>query len=190
MPTNVALHVKNGCMDSVVLVWAKKGTGKLGCADFRVVFRNYRKRALAIDWRTLNKTLELKLDLPTDDIFPMDLWKADMGKVLKHVFIKPDPAGKMFGFLPKMATTSKGSIGSFLAVSFCERINSAANQVVTKGNSTLAPDEIDMLVTLRTNRRFMNYMREHHPQAAEQHLRMTVVKSTDNAESSDDEEDE
>jgi len=34
-----------------------------------------------------------------------------------------------FGYLPKMATTSKGSIGSLLASSFCERINSQANQV-------------------------------------------------------------
>jgi len=38
-------------------------------------------------------------------------------------------AGTNFGYLPKMATTSKGSIGSLLASSFCERINSQANQV-------------------------------------------------------------
>jgi len=34
-----------------------------------------------------------------------------------------------FGYLPKMTTTSQGSIGSLLVSSFCERINSQINQV-------------------------------------------------------------
>jgi len=42
---------------------------------------------------------------------------------------KPTVNGTNFGYLPKMVTTSKGSIGSLLASSFCEHINSQANQV-------------------------------------------------------------
>ena len=64
-----------------------------------------------------------------------------MGLIIKTEFIakdclpfkdKPAVDGTNFGYLPKMATTSRGSIGSLLALlasSFCERINSQANQV-------------------------------------------------------------
>ena len=41
---------------------------------------------------------------------------------------KPAVDGTNFGYPPKMATTSKGSISSLLASSFCERINSQSNQ--------------------------------------------------------------
>ena len=60
-----------------------------------------------------------------------------MGLIIKTEYIakdglpfkdKPALDGTNFGYLPKMATTSKGSIGSLLASSFCERINSQANQ--------------------------------------------------------------
>jgi len=62
----------------------------------------------------------------------------DMGLMIKTEDIakdglpfkdKPAVDGTNFGYLPKMSTTSKGSIGSLLASSFCERINSRANQV-------------------------------------------------------------
>ena len=64
-----------------------------------------------------------------------------------------------YGYLPNMALGSKGTIGGLLASSFCERINSAANLVVTNGNSLLGTDEINMLVTLRMNRDFMQFMK-------------------------------
>ena len=59
--------------------------------------------------------------------------------------IKSDPTRNKYGFLPKMATASKDQIGTWLASSFCERFNLVANQVVTKENYLLYPDEIDML---------------------------------------------
>ena len=105
----------------------------------------------------------------------MDLWDADMGKVLKHVFIDADPTGTVFGYVPQMAATSRGSIGSVLAASFCERINSAVNQVVTKGNTLLSDAELSMLVVLRVNRRFMAYMCEHHPEVSQQHFQKAVL---------------
>mmetsp|Transcript_28404 Transcript_28404/g.41868 ORF Transcript_28404/g.41868 Transcript_28404/m.41868 type:complete len:98 (-) Transcript_28404:298-591(-) len=61
-----------------------------------------------------------------------------------------------------MLLGSKGTIGALLASSFCERINSAANLVVTTGNSLLGTDEINMLVTLRMNRGFMQFMKRHY----------------------------
>ena len=51
-----------------------------------------------------------------------------------------------------------------MASSFCERINSCANIVVTKDNSLLSDEEIDKVVTLRMNRDFMEYMRTYYPE--------------------------
>ena len=55
-------------------------------------------------------------------------------------------------------------MGATMASSFCERINSCANLVCTKGNSVLSDDEIDKVVTLRMNREFMEYMRTNYPE--------------------------
>ena len=70
-----------------------------------------------------------------------------------------------------LIVASRGSIGGFLAASFCERINSCANHVLTDGNSLLSPDEINMLVTLRMNRNYMQFMRENHAKDG-QHKRL------------------
>jgi len=111
-----------------------------------------------------------------------------MGLVLKHVFINADKSHRLFGYLPKMATTSKGSIAANTAVSFCERINSAANVTMTKGNTLLGSEEVNMLTVLRVNRDFMKYMRKHHAVASQQHFNMTVISADDNAADSEDDE--
>ena len=84
-----------------------------------------------------------------------------MGKFI-HEIIKSGPTGKKHAFLPKIATDSKGSIGTCLASSFCERVNLFVNQVVTKVNNFLAPNAIDVLTTLRMNIEFMKFMRKYH----------------------------
>ena len=63
------------------------------------------------------------------------------------------------GPLPAMA---RRYVGANLAESFCERIISCANQVMTKGNTLLDDDELQMIVMLRMNRPFMEYMRREH----------------------------
>ena len=59
-----------------------------------------------------------------------------------------------------METSSKGSMCTWLASSFCKIVNAVDDQAVTKGNSLLMPDEVDMLTTLRMSRYFMQLMRE------------------------------
>ena len=54
-----------------------------------------------------------------------------------------------------------------MAASFCERVNSCANLVVTEGNSLLSTDEIDMLVVLRMNKVFIGFMRQNYPEVNE-----------------------
>ena len=100
-----------------------------------------------------------------------------------------DPTGTVFGYLPQMATTSRGSIGAYLASSVCERINSAANQILTKGNTLLSSAEVNMPVVLRMNRRFMVHMREHHPEVPQQHFHMAVLSMADNKNDSNSESD-
>ena len=97
----------------------------------------------------------------------MELWYVNMGFVLKHLRIDTDVDRHLYGFLPKMATTSKGSIGALPASSFAERVISVGNQVLTQGNTLLSLDEINKAVILRMNREFMQYMREHHPEASQ-----------------------
>ena len=79
------------------------------------------------------------------------------------------------GFLPYMATQSRGFVSSLLASSYAERVNSAAKLILTKGNTLLAEEEINMCTVLRMNRRFMEFMRKYHPEAANQRFKMTVV---------------
>jgi len=116
---------------------------KLG-EEFDAVYKRYKTACKALQW----KELFPKLPWAKKEVnFPFSLWDVDMGRVMK-TFIKQDPDKKRFGHLPMMAVASRGSIGGFLASSFCERINSCANLVLTDGNSLLSPDEINMLVTL------------------------------------------
>ena len=126
--------------------------------EFDSVYKRYKNACKALSWK------ELFPNLPwakTGFEFPFSLWDVDMGCVMKKL-IKQDPHKKQFGHLPMMAVASRGSIGGFLASSFCERINSCANLILTDGNSLLSPDEINMLVTLRMNRKFMQFMRQNH----------------------------
>ena len=51
--------------------------------------------------------------------------------------IKSDPDRKIYGHILFMASCSYASIGALNAESFCERVLSAANLVVTDGNTLL-----------------------------------------------------
>jgi len=62
-----------------------------------------------------------------------------------------------------MATTCKGYIGALLSASFCERINSCANQIVTVGNTSLGDDLVDKSTVLRMNKIFMTFMNLNYP---------------------------
>ena len=128
--------------------------------DFNKHFKHYIKTSATIDWKTVPG-----VKVPPDrELIWKDLWTADMAFVMKKYFFKPEDSASKFGHLPKMALASKGMMASLMASSFCERINSCANIVVTKDNSLLSDEEIDKVVTLRMNRDFMEYMRTYYPE--------------------------
>ena len=84
-----------------------------------------------------------------------------------------------------MATCFKGSIGSLLASSFCERINSCANQVLTLGNTRLSDDEMEKLVMCRMNRDFIVFMRKNYPQVADKQFEFGILTAEDIEEKED-----
>ena len=78
---------------------------------------------------------------------------------------RPGDTGRQGGFTA-VATHSRASIGSLLASSFCERINSGGKITLNEGNARLSQGELDRRTTLRMNKGFMNFMRKNYPRVA------------------------
>ena len=78
-----------------------------------------------------------------------------------------------------MASCSFAQLGALNAESFCERVLRCAGHVLTDGNTLLSDEELEMLVILRMNRKFMEFMRERYPDLTKslmrQHFGCTVV---------------
>ncbi|KAI9330864.1 hypothetical protein BDR26DRAFT_922375 [Obelidium mucronatum] len=124
---------------------------------------------LRIDWHELFPTLQVgPLDLVDD------LMMVDMGVVYRK-FQTMDPDQKKYGFLPLMASCSRGQIGALPAESYCERMLSCANNILTKGNSLLGVEELEKLVVLRMNRYFMEFMRLNYSHVSKQEFNETRV---------------
>ena len=84
------------------------------------------------------------------------------------------------GLVPLMASCSKGQIGALNAESFCERVLSQSNLVMTDGNTLLSDEEIEMVVILRVNREFMEFMREQQEVTDHGHLKTKLLGQTHN----------
>ena len=52
--------------------------------------------------------------------------------------------------------------GDNMASSFCERINSVAKQVLTEGLIFLSEEELELVVVLRVNKKFMAHLKAKH----------------------------
>ena len=111
-----------------------------------------------------------------------DLLPLDVGPLYKKLE-KSDPERRVYGHIPRMAACCYGQIGALNAESFCERSLRCAGHVLTEGNSLLGDVELEMLVILRMNRKFMEFMRTNYPELARslanQHLGQTVVDDDD-----------
>ena len=109
-------------------------------------------------------------DLPpggTPDLIE-DLLKVNMGPLLKYCRDR-DPDGKRYGLLPYLWECY---IAGNTSSSYCERVISIANQVMTDGRTLLDDDILEMLACLRMNRAFMESMKKKHPE-----LIMEIVKA-------------
>ena len=130
-------------------------------ADFDQKFKAFRKHCIKIDWRnafpqgrSLNLPAAPAQGKPFVSFGPdtlLAMWDLNVLDILKDM-IKKDPNRSLFGHLPHMATSTRGSVGSLMASSYCERVNSCANLVLTDGNSCLDEKEVNMSVVLRMNK--------------------------------------
>ena len=91
-------------------------------------------------------------------------------------------ADQSLGLIPLMAGCSSYPLGALNAESFCERILSQANNVMTSGNTLLSDEELEMIVILRMNRDFMKFMRKHYADISLQTFKMTVLDTHENDE--------
>ena len=97
------------------------------------------------------------------------------GKVYKNLEER-DPERKKYGLIPKMAAGSKGCIGSLLAASFCEQVNSVAKDIMTDAHLLMGNESLKMMGVLRINRPIMEYMQEKYKDLPKQQFRQTVVQ--------------
>eukprot|EP00664_Eupelagonemidae_sp_cell27_P000382 gene382-9428_t len=121
-------------------------------AEGRKSFKAWRR--LQIDWPA--QYPDAKLAPPLDAV--ADLMPLDIGQLMQSIQ-KSDPERKVYGWLPLMASCSYAQLGALNAESFCERILRCAGHVLTEGNTLLDDEELEMLVVLRMNRDFMEWMR-------------------------------
>jgi hypothetical protein len=94
-----------------------------------------------------------------------------------------------FGYLPMMAVATLGALN---AESFCERVLSCVKLVVSDLHVCLKAEEIRMLVMLRMNREFMEYMRATYPDTPLSEFKEadTYVRTRGGLETLDDDEDD
>ena len=94
-----------------------------------------------------------------------------------------------FGYLPMMSVDTLGVLN---AESFCECVLSCVKLVVSDLHVCLKAEEIHMLVMLRMNREFMEYMRASYPDTPLSEFRAvdTYVFSHGGVEALDDDEDD
>lgn len=126
-------------------------------------------RLVKIDWQ---KEFPDVVTSATPDILK-DLFGLNLSKVYASLTAK-----NKYGILPLMASVGLGQLGSLMSESFCERIVSMANQVMTEGRTLLSDEELEMLVVLRMNSKFMKENREmeNARRVSGQPLNMTLVQ--------------
>ena len=109
----------------------------------------------------------------------------DVVSIIKEDSIEKDKDRGKYGLLPKMASCSKGSNGSLWASSFCGRINSCANRILTFVNTLLRDGKMEILVMCHMNRDFIVFTRKHCPQVADEEFELGILKTEDNEEVED-----
>jgi hypothetical protein len=118
--------------------------------EFDKVYRNWKH--LTPNWLELfPEEVKGKAVSDSEVLMPMQL-----GVVLKNIMDQPNYT-LLYGYLPLLSETL---LGSMLASSYVERVNSQAKLVMTTGRTLLAADELEIVAMLRMNRDFMLHMKE------------------------------
>ena len=89
-----------------------------------------------------------------------NLLKLDMKPLMDKINVYNQNNGNWFGYLPLMAYSSECQLGALNSQSFSEQVHSIANLVVNRLALKTDPEFVDILVTLRANEHFMNFIKE------------------------------
>jgi hypothetical protein len=127
-------------------------------AEFKRVFKTW--ATLKVDWARLLPEAKLGPG-PLGLLLVWDLMPLNMGWFFKKL-ITEDVDRAKYGFLPMLAGSGDGQLGTLNAESFAERIISGANLVMNDGNTLLGNKYLEMMVVLRMNRKFMKFMGEYY----------------------------
>ena len=125
--------------------------------EFKTVIKTWAK--LTIPWKELYPSM----DNSQNDLFN-DLMKVNMKPLMDWIVKRNSDMNGSLGYLPAMCRNSVCQLGALNSQSFVERMNSAANLIVTKKRTNLADKLIDKLVVIRMNRHFMmHHCRQNKP---------------------------
>ena len=116
------------------------------------------KYARSIDWR---KEFGDELKDSLNDGEAIDVVDHLLPLNIGKLYVKAHRMNK-FGYLPSMASSSSGQLGALMAESYCERIISVGNMISTDRNVLLNDDELEMLVVLKMNKEFIEFMRNNY----------------------------
>jgi hypothetical protein len=136
----------------------------------------------------LNAAAAAQYDLIAD-LLHVDLFKVLSDVLRTEVLLIHRGKSAKFGYLPMMAVATLGALN---AESFCERVLSCVKLVVSDFHVSLKPKEIRMLVMLRMNHDFMEYMRASYPDTPLSEFRAvdTYVRDHGGLQTLEDDEDD
>ena len=103
--------------------------------------------------------------MPWGRLQASDFAKVDIGKWLSSA--NKTRRGE-YGLLPKLALLF---LSSCTSSSFCERINSAAKQIMPPNRTNLKDDILETRVLLRMNKRFIQHFEARYAAEWEEHMR-------------------
>ena len=84
-----------------------------------------------------------------------------------------------------MAVPSPYTIGALNVESFSERVISAANLIMDEDNTALADEELEMMVILRIDREFTNFMHTKNAHMQHDTFKCTGLREGDNGTDSE-----
>ena len=152
-------------------------------AEFDKSYAAWKALHKSLDWRSFP---DFALELPTTG--PLDVIDDLLPLNVAPVYKKLIDSGK-YGLIPLMAVASPYTIGALNGESFSERVISAANLVLDEGNTALNDEELEMMVILRIDRKFMQFMRAKYAHVQHEAFKGTVVREDDNESDSENEND-
>ena len=119
--------------------------------EFKAAWANWNALAMDTDWCSLFPDEKHLVGKRNDDLdIVEDLMPLDIGPLYEGL-----SSAKYFQ-LPMLA---KQRLGENMAASFCERMNSIAKDVLDEGHSLLLDQELEAVVVLRANKKFMHMCR-------------------------------